>query len=175
MRIAMMGGIMRRTFFFLFFVGMIAGCVAAIGPVSSPEYSQLVAKATPKQAGEMRYYGPGNWYPYIRGFADIRSRRLADPIPGVLVITQTAILFQQWDKPTQKFEIIKLLLFSHITEVSLDTYGLNRRLVLRKKDYSFDTFDFTKAKGNFVDGTKVEEAFNFLKDQIMKPSNILSI
>lgn len=165
---------MRRTFFFLLFVGMMAGCATTIGPVSSPEFPELVAKATPKGAGEIRYYGSGSWYPNIRGFIDIRSGRLAYPITGILVITKTAIFFQQWDKPTQKYEIIKLLPLSQITEVSLDTYGLNRRIVLRKKDYSFDTFNFTKAKGNFVDGTKVEEAFRFLKDQIMTPTDAVS-
>lgn len=32
---------------------------------------------------------------------------------------------------------------SELNEVSLDSYGVNRRLVLRKMDLSYDSFDFT--------------------------------
>lgn len=50
--------------------------------------------------------------------------------------------------------------------MSLDTYGLNRRIVLRKTDLSSDSFDFTQASGNFVDATKVEQAIEFLRGRI---------
>lgn len=159
---------MSRTFTLLLFATFIAGC-AAIGPVASPDFPQMVAKVIPKADGEISFYGSGNWYPNTRGFTAIRSSLLArpaDPIPGVLVVTSDTVLFQQWDDETKAFDIVKRLPFTELTSVALDTYGLNRRIVLRKKDLSYESFDFTQANGNFIDATKVEEAIVFLRDRI---------
>lgn len=163
-----MGNTMPRMITLLIFATFIAGC-AAIGPVTSPDFPQMVAKAVPKTDGEIRFYGSGNWYPNTRGFTSIRSSLLArpaDPIPGVLVVTSDTVLFQQWDDETKAFDIVKRLPFIELTSVALDTYGLNGRIVLRKKDLSYESFDFTQASGNFVDATKVEEAVAFLRDRI---------
>lgn len=159
---------MRYKITLLIFAIFIAGC-AAIGPVSSPDFPQMVAKAVPEADGEIRFYGSGNWHPNTRGFTAIRSSLLArpaDPIPGVLVITSDTVLFQQWDDETKTFDVVKRLQFSELTSVALDTYGLNRRIVLRKKDLSYESFDFTQASGNFIDATKVEESVAFLRDRI---------
>lgn len=159
---------MRRIFSLLFLTAIIAGC-AAIGPVDSPEFPQMVAKAVPKTDGKIRLYGSGNWYPNTRGFTAIRSALLAqpaDPTPGILVITSDVVLFQQWNNETKAFDIVKRLPLTEITSVTLDTYGLNRRIVLRKKDLSYESFDFTKANGNLVDTAKVEEAILLLHDRV---------
>ncbi len=159
---------MSRLFTLIFFAAIITGC-AAIGPVASPDFPQMVAKATPKTDGEIRLYGSGNWYLNTRGFTAIRSSLLArpaDPIPGVLVITSDTVLFQQWDDETKVFDIVKRLPLRELTSVALDTFGINRRIVLRKKDLSYESFDFTQAKGHLVDTTKVEEAIVLLRDRI---------
>jgi hypothetical protein len=155
---------MLRALLILLCASAITAC-SAIGPTSSPEFPGLVAKAVPKEDGEVRFYGAGQYFPGLRGFTDVRSSLLGGQyqgIPGVVVITDTAILFEQWDSNTEKFDVVKRLSFSEVTAVTLDSYGLNRRLVLRKKDLSFDTFNFTRGAGNFVDGDKVEQAFQLL-------------
>lgn len=144
--------IMRPGFALVVVVCLIAGC-AAIGPVSSPEFHYLVARAVPDEDGEVVLAGSGNWYPNIRGFTDVRSVLLSgpfSPIPGVFVLTSGSVLFEQWDEKTQRFDVVKRLRLSEIGEVSLDSYGVNRRLVLRKKDLSYDSFDFTQGSGTFV-------------------------
>jgi hypothetical protein len=159
---------MLRALTVLIFVAFVAGC-AAIGPIDSPEFPKMVAKAVSSNDGEIHFYGSGNWHPNIRGFTGVRSSLLArptDPIPGVLVVTSTAVLFQQWDEEAKAFVIIKRLPFMELTAVSLDSFGLNRRIVLRKKDLSYDSFDFTQASGNFIDAPKVEETVAFLRDRI---------
>lgn len=159
---------MFRKITLLMLVALVTGC-AAIGPIDSPEFPELVAKAVPKSEGEIGIYGPGNWHPNTRGFTAIRSALLsrpADPIPGVLVVTSNAVLFQQWEDQTKAFDIVKRLPFTDLTSVALDSYGVNRRIVLRKKDLSYESFDFTKAHGNFVDAAKVEEAVTLLRDRI---------
>jgi hypothetical protein len=166
--VSLIENIMSRTFTLLLFSIFIAGC-AAIGPVDSPDFPQMVAKSVPKADGEIRFYGSGNWYPNTRGFTTIRSALLAGheaPIPGVLVVTSDTVLFQQWEEETKAFDIVKRLPFTELTSAALDTYGLNRRIVLRKKDLSYESFDFTQANGNFIDATKAEEAIAFLRDRI---------
>jgi len=80
-------------------------------------------------------------------------------------------VFQQWDNGAQGFELVKRLAFSDLSDMSLDSYGFNRRLVFRKKDFSFESFDFTQASGNFVDAQKVEEAFKYLQARVKKPDS----
>jgi len=159
---------MLRTIMLLILATLFAGC-ASLGPVDSPDFPQLVAQAVPKIDGEIRLYGPGNWFPNTRGFTPERSSLLASPpnvIPGILVVTNDAILLQQWDDKEKAFDIVKRLLFTELTSVALDSYGVNRRIVLRKRDLSYESFDFSQGGGIFVDSPKVEEAFTFLRDRI---------
>lgn len=159
---------MLRPITLLIFAIIIAGC-AAIGPVDSPDFPYLVSKAVPKADGEIRFYGSGNWHPNTRGFTAMRSSLLArpvDPIPGVLVVTDNVVLLQQWDDEIKGFDIVKRLPFSELTSVAVDSYGLNRRIVIRKKDLSYESFDFTQGSGTFIDAPKVEEAVVFLRDRI---------
>lgn len=126
-----MGNTMRHKITLLIFATFIAGC-AAIGPVSSLDFPQMVAKAVPKADGEIRFFGSGNWHPNTRGFTAIRSSLLArpaDPIPGVLVVTSDVVLFQQWDGETKTFDVVKRLPFSELTSVAIDTYGLKETLI----------------------------------------------
>jgi len=146
---------------------MIASC-ASIGHVSSPEFPQLVAKGVPKGDGEIHFFGQGEWHPNTRGFTPERDSFDILPtavLPGVLVITSTSLLFEQWEDRAQRFDVVKRIPFLEISEVSLDSYGRNRRLVVRKKDLSFDTFSFTSAGGIFVESSKVEEAYQFLQNR----------
>jgi hypothetical protein len=159
---------MLRSLTVLVFAAFVAGC-AAIGPINSPDFPQMVAKAVSSADGEIHFYGSGSWHPNTRGFTDVRSLLLTRPtvsIPGVLVVTNTAVLFQQWDEETKAFDIVKRLPFTELTSVSLDSFGLGRRIVLRKKDLSYDSFQFTKASGNVIDGPKAEETVAFLRDRI---------
>lgn len=159
---------MLRLLTSIIIAAFVVGC-AAIGPIDAPEFPSKVAKAVPSSEGEIHLYGPGNWYPNSRGFTGLRSSLLAspsDPIPGVLVVTKTSVLFQQWDEVTNEFDVVKRFPFAELLAASLDSFGLNRRIVLRKKDLSYDSFDFTQASGKFFDARKVEEAVAFVRDRI---------
>ena len=161
---------MNRSFLPLLLTFLISGC-AAIGPSSSADFPQLVAKAVPKADGNMVIFGTANWLPNTRGFSAVRSSFLSSPaaqIAGVLVVTNTAILFQQWEPEVNGFGVIKRLPYEELTASSMDSMGLGRRLVLQKKDFSFETFEFTKAGGNLADSAKTEEAVVFLGNQIRR-------
>ena len=74
-------------------------------------------------------------------------------------------MFSQWDEVAEKFEPIKRIRYIEIEDVSLDSFGVNRRMVIRKTDLSVDSFDFTRAAGNLVDAEKVEEAVKFVQSK----------
>ena len=162
---------MRFTATSFLLAASISGC-AAIGPSDSPEGLQLVARAVPNEDSPIRYSGSGNWFPSVQGFTAMRRSMfapVADPIVGALVITDTALLFERWDDATKRFDVMKRIPWSEISEVTLDTYGLARRLVLRSKDLTYQSFDFTRSSGNAVDGAKVEAAVKYLRGRGVTP------
>ena len=152
---------------------LLAGC-AALGPVSAPEFPRLVQDAVPEQDGTAILFGPGIWLPNTLGFTDTRSSGLTrgqEPVPGIVVITHSAILIQQWDKERGSFELIKRFSLSGVREVSLDKYGLNRRVLIRWQDYSADSFSFTESSGQVIDALKTEEAAAWLQKNFHKPGS----
>jgi hypothetical protein len=150
---------------------LVAGCVA-IGPVGSQDFPQMVERAVTKADGKILIYGSGNWHPNQNGFPALDFMHpYPEPYPGILVITNAAVLFLKWDEQKKTYITLKRLPFTELTSVSLASSGLTRRIVLQKKDKSYDSFDFTKAKGFIVDSTKTEETVALLNDQI-KPHNI---
>jgi hypothetical protein len=153
---------MRLTI--LFVCICLAGC-AALGPVSSPEFGVLVRTALPAGAGKARIFGPGFWYPNTRGFTDLRSLGLArpqEPVPGVLVVTRSALFVEQWDKPSNRYRVVKRFLLTDTQGVSLDSYGRGRRVVVQWKDFSTDSFSFTSDGGQMIDVSKTEALFTLL-------------
>jgi len=144
---------------------ILSGC-AAIGPVSSPEFPLLVAKAVPKEDGEIHLYGSGNWFPNTRGFTDLDFVQAPDYKMGVLVITDRAVVFEQWDNKDKAFYVVKRLPYSELADVSLDTMGVSKRIVLRKTDLSYESFDFTQGNGSFIDNAKIEQAIEILRERI---------
>ena len=159
-----------KNIFLIIFLGVFLGC-SSYGPVSSQEFSQLVQTPLPSNSGKIVLSGTGSWFPNAQGFNDTRSSFLAppiQPIPGIVVITDKELFFQQWNKKEKKYKIMLRIGFEDIESLSLDKYGLNRRLVIQKKDYSFHTFDFTRGKGQFINGSKTEEAYSLIKQATQK-------
>jgi hypothetical protein len=144
----------------LFALIVLSGC-AAIGPSDSPEFGSLVARSVPAESGAILIYDTGTWQPNTRGFTGVMSGMLAPPqtpIPGVIVITENALIVSQWDKPTASYVPMKRILISNIDSVRVDKFGLSSAIVVQQRDLSVDTFTFTKASGNFVNAARAEEA-----------------
>jgi hypothetical protein len=156
---------MRRFSIILALVLVVSGC-AATGPTFSLDFPTLVAKTIPKEDGGIYFFGSGKWFPSVRGFTDLRMLAPVDPTPGVLVITNEALIFQQWDGEEKIYGVIKRIPYAEFAAVSLDNFGFNRRLVVRKRDLSYDSFDFRSETTGVVDAAKVEHAFEFLRVRI---------
>jgi hypothetical protein len=143
------------------------GC-SVLGPVSSPEFGAMIKNANPEGAGDIKTYGPVWWYPNTRGFNDARGlgiSRSQDPIPGILVVTTKEFFIEQWDENEKKYQITKRFSLAEKKEISLDSYGLNRRVVVQWKDFSTDSFSFTSEHGQWVDAPKTEALFNQLSTE----------
>jgi hypothetical protein len=145
----------------LIWILLLTGCVAH-GPVDSPEFPTLIARAIPAGDGEVRIYGPAEWIPNRRGFATERDLSVpSDFLNGVLAITDGSLVFLQWEPNLDRFDAVKRLAFPDIATVTLDKFGLNRRLVVRKNDLSYDSFGFLR--GAIADTDKTEAAYELLK------------
>lgn len=148
---------------------LLSGC-SAIGPTNNSDFPKLAEAPVPLADRPVHLYGPAQWFPNSRGFTAVRSLALgggqASVIPGVLVISEKALLFEQWDERQNVFEVIKRLPFDELMSVQLDTYGRGRQLVVRKKDMSFESFNYTGASGQMIDQEKTEAAVVFLQKRV---------
>lgn len=149
---------------------MLSGC-SAIGPTNSADFQKLAQAPVPVADGSVHMYGAAQWYPNSRGFTALRSLALGgEPaaIPGVLVIADKALVFEQWDERQNVFEVIKRLPFDDLMSVQLDTYGRGRQIVVRKRDLSFDSFSYTGPSGHMVDQEKTEAAVQVLQQRLQQ-------
>jgi hypothetical protein len=138
----------------------IASC-AAVGPRDSPDFAVLVAKGIPDADGKLRFTGAGEWLPNTRGFNDIRSTLLSqptNPVSGVLAVTDAAIFFLQWEESKARYEPVKRIRCSEIVGIELDSFGLNRRIVIQKSDLSFEAFNVTNPGNITVSAVLTEKA-----------------
>jgi len=146
-------------------LAILSGC-STIGPTDSPEFATLVQATVPKGDGAVRFFGPAFWYPNQRGFTDVRNGMLSGTPPqiaGALVVADKAILFEQWDDKAKSYDIVKRIPMGDVMSVNVDSMGLGRRIVVRRKDLSFDSFAFTRSAGHFQDAEQTVVAAGYLQ------------
>ncbi len=151
---------MKRLILFPLAVVILASLSACTtrGPANSDQMPSLAAQALPEKASPPLRSAPGEWFPNVRGFNDVRSNPFS-PVNrqvGVLVITDEALYFQQWSKNRKAYDVVKRIRLKNIEEVSIDTYGASRRLVVQRDDLGYDTFGVTQAGGLLVDKSETE-------------------
>ena len=146
-------------------LAILSGC-STIGPTDFPEFATLVQAPVPKGDGAVRFFGPAFWYPNQRGFTDVRNGMLSGTPPqiaGALVVADKAILFEQWDDKAKSYDIVKRIPMGNVMSVNVDSMGLGQRVVVRRKDLSFDSFAFTRPSGHFQDAEQTVAAVRYLQ------------
>lgn len=124
-------------------LAVILGC--AVAPQMDENGLKQVLASTPKTEGEVKFSSIGQWLPNSREFnfsASTQTPRVA----GVVVVTEKSILFQQWGGPTG-LNVIKRISFDDIKEVSLISFGLSSRIVVRSKEDQYDSFAASEITG----------------------------
>jgi hypothetical protein len=149
----------------------IAGCAGSgYGPTYSPMYRQKVTASLPDQTGKIKMMGPAEWYPNTQGFNDLGGSLLTTGtgwVRGILVITERDILLLQWNRRQERYRIMKVIPLEKMKEVSLDSFGLNRRIVIQEEDYTFHSFTFLKLGGQlFIDSSKTESGFQIINQLV---------
>jgi len=139
---------------------LLAGC-GSMNPLDIRNDAEVATKARSDADAEIRFSGPGNWYQNFKGFS------LLHPLPrsetGIIVVTDKSVSItgrvdrMPWLIGTGRTTI------QDLGSVELASYGLNRRVVLCRKDLRCDSFDFTKPNGITVDALKVEDAAAYLR------------
>lgn len=133
-------------------IGWLAGCTTQ-GPAHSDQMPSLANQALPEKSTPMVHSAAGEWFPNVKGFNDVRSNPFS-PVnrqAGVLVLTEDALFFEQWDSKTKNYSVVKRIPLSEIRAMTVDTYGASRRIVLQNQDYSYNSFGLTQAGGLLVD------------------------
>ena len=138
------------------------GCVTA-GPVFSPQFIDLVHEAINVAPEEIIMLGPGAWYPNLRGFAHGPGGIYTF---GVLAVTPSYLFVVQWDKTANNYQVVKRFSLTKKKKVTLDTFGLSRRVVVLWTDYSTDSFKFTSQHAQLIDRSKTESLFKLLSSNM---------
>jgi len=145
----------------------LTGCTA-LGPTTSPDFPRLVNDAMPTNEGQIKLFGPAEWFPNIMGFTEIASIAVSSAqknfLNGVCVTTDTSLLFLQWND--SRYVPVKRIPTTDMLAVTLDSWGNGRRMVVQKRDLSFDTFNFIGNHGILIDGERTETATALLQKQI---------
>ncbi|HAM71209.1 MAG TPA: hypothetical protein DCM86_06160 [Verrucomicrobiales bacterium] len=142
----------------------VAGCTTR-GPVNSDQLPSLAMQVLPEGAGGMLQCSGGEWFPNVKGFNDVRSNPFT-PVnrqSGVVVLTDTALFFEQWNTRSKAYEVVKRIPFGEIRGVSLDSEGASRRIVVQRRDYGYDSFGLTQAGGLLVDKSETESLLERLR------------
>jgi hypothetical protein len=143
----------------------LTGC-AAIGPTTSPDFPRFVNAAMPANEGQVKLFGPAEWFPNVMGFTDWMSYAQIYALNDVCVITETSLLFLQWNDSQARYVPIKRIPTTDMLVVTMESSGNARRMVVQKRDLSFDTFSFLGNSGIVIDGDRVEAATALLQNQI---------
>jgi hypothetical protein len=162
----MQNEMMHNTAAILAALILASGCVS-YGPTVEPQFGKDVASQISAEDGAILMYGTGWWFPDARGFTEIRSNpglRHSSQKVGVIVVCENAIIVQQWEPRLEKFESTRRILLADVVEIRLDSFGLNRRVVVRMRDLSFHSFSF--ASGEKVDARTTEKAVLLLTSML---------
>lgn len=160
--------------------GQLAGlyyCEEGFGPLLKPEFENTMRKSLPISKDPIEASEPAVWYPYYYGYSELRMRTpvagdFGSGIPGVLVLTPSALYFTQWDPTNNRYVPILRLIYSSVGSVNLDNYkNKSHCIVLQNKDYS--TYSFVvmrmESKGlvnqidGIVDQRKTEILYNIIR------------
>ena len=136
---------------------VLSGC-ATRGPANSDQLPSFAFQALPSDAGTLLQGSPGEWFPNVKGFNDIRSNPFA-PVSrqvGLVALTDKALYFEQWNTARKSYEVVKRLLLTQVRSITVDTYGASRRIVIQREDFGYDSFGVTQAGGLIVDKSETE-------------------
>ena len=149
-------------------LALLAGCVG-LGPTTTPNWQEHVAIAVPAADGAVDFRSAAGWLPDKQGYARNTSDFIAggpNIHVGVFAMTQTSIMFMEWESGRQRYNIAYRMPYADILGARVESHGRGRRLVVTAKDYRTQTFEITGPNGGLIDQRATEQASELLLARI---------
>lgn len=116
----------------------------SIGPVSSPNFQDLVLNSVPEDMGEVHVFGKANWIGFRKGSGPLVMSQAY--FKGVAVLTDTDILLLLWSEVEQRYQVLKQIAYSNI-RYRPSTERSSLRLYLMDSEFSFGEINYRPLAG----------------------------
>ena len=152
---------------------LFVGSCASFGPTTKPESKELIERSLPAEHDDIIMWGAAFWWPNAYGFNMDRDPYshgpgVEAPIPGVLVLTQSALYIQQWDSVGNRFVVTLRIPYETLRDCSIDKFGVNRCFVVQTKAFAVCSFQYIKHQGFKIDSKKTLAAYEFIQSKLSK-------
>jgi hypothetical protein len=128
----------------------------SVGPVSSPNFQDMVLNSIPEDMGEVRVFGKASWLGFRK---DDGPLMFVNPyFKGVAVLTDTDILLLLWSEVEQRYQILKQVAYSNIRYRPSTGRG-SLHLHLMESEFSFGEIDYRPAGTTYLSFTNNKGAF----------------
>jgi hypothetical protein len=137
---------------------LLATCVCLLGachttpPMSESLTTQIRANLKPEH-GTMRYSSVAIWLPDSREY---RFREVESKVPGVVVLTDSTLLFQGWGGKART-STLREIRYADIRSATLNVIGRSARIVIETNDGAFDSFAVSDGQGEISMGGPTAE------------------
>ena len=135
------------------------------GPTDKIVAEKLVYEAIPFGTDEtIQLFGAGQWLPGQFGFkGDNAFTAVTSRVErGMLIITENALYFLQWQKEDQMYGISQRVSIADMKQILLHPYGKNRRISVLTSEPAMHTYYYITWESGVVDTNKVETAHTML-------------
>jgi hypothetical protein len=137
-----------KIFWMLLCVALLQACATTAGPLLDKDFMGMVQKAMPAQDGEVRIAHHASWYPDVKGWNDVRQNSLnilffgdlPKSVEGVLAASEHSLIMLQWDERLARYDAVKRFAFADLSDAFIEPSAGLRRIVLRSKDLSYQSF-----------------------------------
>ncbi len=127
-----------------------AGPSMSRGPWASGEYLFPTDSSGVSGEGGIiagKAFAPALWHKGIRGWAEVKAFHLEPPaIEGSLFVGDNAVFFFSPNADNKSTPLLKLP-YTDIADVYIEKFGLNRRVVVKRTDGSYESFSVVQREG----------------------------
>ena len=163
----------KKTSFLLLGIGclLISACATNVGPISEPDFKQLLNKSSHLNKEPIILFGRVEWFEgedemNLWGWSYAKNLK-----EGVIVLQKSKLSVLEWDKQKNKYKTIKEIKYSNIKDIWRRVWGLTQRFVIETKDGTTDAFTITSNSGNVTSIPRTTKALGILKERISSNQN----
>ncbi len=131
------------------------------GPWETGEYLFPTDSSAVNEDGRTiagKVFAPALWHKGIKGWAEVKALHLEpDATEGSLFVGDAAIFFFSPNADSKSKPLLKLA-YADIADIYIDKFGVDRRIVVKRTDGSYESFTVIRRTGMRVDAKSTEDA-----------------